>query len=236
MCTLTYLPVQNGYIFTHSRDERKDRLSSKTFQKKKLNKQVLYYPEDLKAHGSWFAFSDKGISACILNGGSKPHRRKDKYRKSRGLVVIESFTYSCPQTFYEQYNFEDIEPFILIIHSGSQFTQLIHNEDNTTLHQLDSSLKYIWFSTTLYTKEIRDKRKQWFTNWLSQNSSITPASASKFHICSSDGDSENDLIISYWGILKMVSLTQVSLKKNKAELYYQDFVSSNIDHKTLILQ
>ncbi len=236
MCTLTYLPLRNGYIFTHNRDERKDRPSSQDFRKKELEDQTIYYPEDLEAHGTWFAFSNRGTAACILNGGSKPHQRKARYRKSRGLVVIESFDFPTPDTFYQQYNFEGIEPFTLLIYSGSQLVQIIHNEDDTHLKMLDTASQYIWSSTTLYTKEVRDKRKKWFINWLSRKPLINPENTRNFHTSTGDGDTENDLIMSRWGILKTVSLTQVAVKENQAALYYNDMVNHSLAEESLRLE
>jgi len=235
MCTLTYLPLNKGFIFTHNRDERKDRPSSDTFRKKEINNQTVYYPEDLEAHGTWFAFSNKGMAACILNGGSKPHKRKEKYRKSRGLVVLESFEYSDSKAFFDQYDFDDIEPFTLLIFSNDNLSQIIHNEENNNFNKLNTLSEHIWSSTTLYTKEVRDKRKQWFVNWLSQKPQIDPKNTRKFHTRTGDGDSENDLIMSRWGILKTVSLTQVAVTENKADLYYEDFVNNNLDRESLLL-
>ncbi len=204
-----------------------DRPTSKEFQRKSLGTQVLYYPEDLEAHGSWIAFSDKGIAACLLNGGAKSYIRKVPYRKSRGLVVLESFDYKTVDEFYSSYNFKDIEPFTLLIKSRDEFCKITHDEDETRLAQLNPDTTHIWSSTTLYTKEVREKRRKWFEAWLSKNPELNPDNIRAFHYSAGDGDSENDLVMSRWGILKTLSITQISVRENEADLVYQDFVQSS---------
>ncbi len=236
MCTLTYLPTPTGFILTHNRDERMDRPTSKEFQQKSMNDQTLYYPEDLEAHGSWIAFSSKGTSACLLNGGSKLYDRKVPYRKSRGLVVLESFEFNSIKDFHQNYDFSNIEPFTLIIKSAKEFYKVTHDEDETSLEVLDPGTSNIWSSTTLYTKEVREKRKRWFEAWLSKKPDLNPDNIRAFHNSAGDGDTENDLVMSRWGILKTLSITQIAVSSNSADLVYQDFVQVSGDKISIDIQ
>lgn len=236
MCTLTYLPTPTGFILTHNRDERMDRPTSKEFQQKQVGAQTLYYPEDLEAHGSWIAFSDKGIAACLLNGGSKTYKRKVPYRKSRGLVVLESFEYDTVHDFYKEYNFTGIEPFTLLIRSPKEFCKITHDEDETVIELLNPNVTHIWSSTTLYTKEVREKRKKWFEAWLAKKPALNPDNIRAFHNSAGDGDTENDLVMSRWGILKTLSITQVSIESESASLVYQDFVQRSGDKLSVSIQ
>ncbi len=235
MCTLTYLPTNDGYIFTHNRDERMDRPTSKDFKTINNGIQELYFPQDLEAHGSWIAFSNKGKSACLLNGGSIAHTRKEKYRKSRGLVVLESFEFKSITSFYEKYDFKDIEPFTLVVRDTHELIKIVHDENETTLDLLDKNTSNIWSSTTLYTKEVRFKREQWFRSWLMKSGSQTAEKVFDFHNTAGDGDNENDLIMSRWGILKTLSITQIAVSGNEAALSYHDFAQSSIDQKKVSL-
>ncbi len=235
MCTLTYIPTDHGYIFTHNRDERMDRPTSKDFRKQKSGEQVLYFPQDLEAKGSWIAFSSKGKSACLLNGGSMAHARKEKYRKSRGLVVLESFDFKDTKAFYKNYNFDNIEPFTLIVGDLYELVKIVHDENETTFEILDKTVSNIWSSTTLYTIEVRKKREQWFKNWLLKNHSLNASQAFDFHRNAGDGDHENDLVMSRWGMLKTLSITQISVAKNQASLSYHDFIQSTVDQTKIML-
>ncbi len=233
MCTLTYLPLDDGFIFTHNRDERMDRPTSREFQTRKLGTQTLYYPEDLEAHGSWIAFSDKGTAACLMNGGSKPHIRMESYRKSRGLVVLESFGFKSVKDFHSNYDFEDIEPFTLLIRSAGEFFKVVHDEDETTIEAQDPLTRNIWSSTTLYTKEVRNKRERWFEQWLQENHEPSPENIRKFHSSAGEGDTANDLVMSRWGLLKTLSITQISLQGDLASLVYEDFIQNSVDTLSL---
>ncbi len=235
MCTLTYLPSPAGYTFTHNRDERMDRPTSREFRVREVKGQTLYFPEDLEAHGTWIAFSNNGISACLMNGGSLEYTRKLPYRHSRGLVVLHFFEYDSVQQFHEEYNLENIEPFTLVIRDKKGLWRITHNENETTLDEEDADSPNIWASTTLYTRKVRDKRKEWFTSWLRSTTAITPENIREFHRTAGDGDSENDLVMSRWGTLKTLSITQIAVTSKRAELVYEDFVQKSRDYKEVLL-
>lgn len=236
MCTLTYIPTEDGYIFTHNRDERNNRPTAKKLQTKDLGKRTLYYPEDLEAHGSWIAFADDNTAACLLNGGSKTYVRKTPYRKSRGLVVLESFDFENPTEFYENYEFQGIEPFTLLIRHSSGLFQITHDLEGTTITDHNPDQTNIWSSTTLYTKKVRQKREKWFANWLAQSPDLNPANIQAFHNSAGDGDSENDLIMSRWGILQTLSITQIAVSANSALLTYRDFIQQSADQQEVLIK
>ena len=235
MCTLTYIPTEDGYIFTHNRDERSSRPTSKNFKSKNLGNRTLYYPEDLEAHGSWIAFADDNTSACLLNGGRRKYVRKIPYRKSRGLVVLESFDFDTPKRFYENYDFEGIEPFTLLIRHSSGLFQITHDVDATTIDEHNPKETNILSSTTLYTKEVREKRKKWFTDWMAQSPQLSPANIQAFHNSAGDGDRENDLVMSRWGILQTLSITQIAVSGKSALLTYRDFIQQSADQKEVFI-
>lgn len=132
-----------------------------------------------------------------------------------------------------EYNLDDIEPFTLIIKDQNGLWKIVHDEDSTSIDQLDDTNTGIWSSTTLYTREIREKRKTWFRSWLDQKPHLSPENIRKFHRSAGDGDSENDLIMSRWGILETVSITQIHVHPPKASLIYQDLVRKSSDQLQL---
>ena len=230
MCTLTYLPSESGFTFTHNRDERMDRPTSKDFRKILVQNTQVYFPKDLEAHGSWIGFSNRGRAVCLLNGGTEAHQRKESYRHSRGLVVLDNFKFENQEAFYHKYDLSEIEPFTLIIKDHDGLWKMVHDHSETKLEQLDSQKAGIWSSTMLYTKEVRDKRQNWFGRWLEQNNSFDPENIREFHSSAGEGDSENDLIMSRWGFLKTLSITQIHQKHSEVELRYQDLSHNTVDH------
>ena len=229
MCTLTYLPSAKGYTFTHNRDERNDRATSEDFQVISLNQQKIYFPQDLEARGSWIAYSSAGRAVCLLNGGSKAHTRKSQYRHSRGLVVLDNFKFSDQHSFYADYNLDDIEPFTLIVKDHDGLWKIVHNETDTAIEKLDEAQTGIWSSTTLYTREVREKRRNWFNNWLEQKPELNPESIRRFHQSAGEGDSENDLVMSRWGILQTLSITQIHVQPPSVSLLYSDLIRQSSD-------
>lgn len=222
MCTLTYLPNATGFTLTHNRDERNDREATKGFVTKKINKNEVYFPQDLEGTGTWFSIHEK-YTVCVLNGGSKDYVPKPKYRQSRGLVPLHLYDYKTVEYFHAYYNFDDLEPFTLIIKSIDKLYKLVHDWNETKLFTLDASKPHIWSSTKLYSPEIRAKREQWFQNWMNTTLDYSAATIRDFHLTAGDGDVSNSLQMSRWGILKTVSLTQVYTHQQKAQLYYHNF-------------
>ena len=206
-----------------------DRPTSRDIQQKSYEGQRIFYPKDLEANGSWMAYSDKNVAACLLNGGERSYNRKSKYRKSRGLVVLESFEFDSPYDFYKEYDFSDIETFTLIVKSSESLSAIIHDEDSTVFREIDPTKPGIWSSTTLYTKEVRDKREKWFQNWLNTGPNFEADNVKRFHQSAGEGDSENDLIMSRWGILKTVSITQIANIEEQSQMRYWDFVGQAED-------
>ncbi|MDZ7846670.1 MAG: NRDE family protein [Owenweeksia sp.] len=229
MCTLSYFPTEHGFTLTHNRDERMNRPTSKNFQKQLIAGTEVYYPEDLEAHGSWIAFSKSGKAVCLMNGGEKDYNRQPPYRHSRGIVVLDIFKYPDMPGFYNDYNFTNLEPFTVLIREHHKLWKLSHDVDETTLKELDIGQMSIWSSTTLYSQEVRDKREAWFKRWLATNPTLSAQSIRRFHKSAGDGDQENDLIMSRWGILKTLSITQIAVHANKAQLTYEDFVQESMD-------
>ncbi len=226
MCTLTYLPFNKGFILTHNRDERSNRPATEGFVHKDIDGAKVYFPQDLEGTGTWFCVSEK-YTVCVLNGGSKDYVPKLKYRHSRGLVPLHLHAYKTVEDFHADYNFNDLEPFTLIIKSTNQLYKLVHDWDETQLFILNESVPHIWSSTKLYTPKIRAKREQWFQNWLKTTSYYTTETIRDFHLNAGDGDISNSLQMSRWGILKTVSITQVHKNEQHAKLYYHNFAFEN---------
>lgn len=235
MCTLTYLPTKGGYTLTHNRDERNNRPATDNFRKKESENQTIYFPQDLEANGSWIAFSDKNMAVCLMNGGSKTYERKPEYRHSRGLVVLDIFDYESVPAFYRKYLFDDLEPFTMVVRNTEGMWQITHDEDETTIKDLDHTEPQIWSSTTLYTAEVKAKRRQWFTNWLKNKPDLSPAGILKFHKSAGEGDTENDLIMSRWGILQTLSITQIAVRENTASLVYENFMRNTEDRLSVFI-
>src|SRR4051812_22764348 len=73
MCTVTYLPLKEGFIITSNRDERLVRKPADAPQIiSGLNTRILF-PRDGEAGGTWIATSENNRTVCLLNGAFVPH-------------------------------------------------------------------------------------------------------------------------------------------------------------------
>lgn len=227
MCTVTYLPDPglNKFILTSSRDEKYSR--SAAFQPKLYlrNDIKLIYPKDPDAGGTWIAISSKGTIACLLNGAFEAHIPHPPYKKSRGLVLLDSFDFKNLEEFIETYSLESIEPFTIVFLSESCFYELRWDGFKKYFKSLDCERPQIWSSATLYPEEIRLKRECWFKDWLSKESKISTESIRKFHHFGGDGDINNDIRVNRNNLLYTVSITSIEKQENKLNMIYEDLIN-----------
>ena len=88
MCTVSFVPTQNGICITSNRDEKISRSKAISPQKTTINNKEITFPKDPQAGGTWFAHDDKNV-IVLLNGAEEKHVSKGNYRKSRGLIVLD---------------------------------------------------------------------------------------------------------------------------------------------------
>lgn len=226
MCTVSYVPLTNGFLLTSSRDEQKKRPTAPP-QPYLVNEQEIIFPKDLQSGGTWIALSpNESRAACLLNGAYENHEKKAYYRKSRGQILLDSFAHKTTEAFYELLHLEDIEPFTLLLIDNQKTLKI--NElrwDGTRKHfsEIDLSSPHIWSSATLYEKEIREQRKEWFKEWLSENEWQFIA---QFHAQKKGIEAQNDLVMERSGGLQTVSISQIKCNETDFEFHYTDLVEN----------
>ncbi|MEL4308711.1 NRDE family protein [Joostella sp. CR20] len=167
MCTVSYIPAENGFYLTSNRDESPKRKTLPPQTVNLNNGKKLIAPIDEEKGGSWIATDGKNKVACILNGGFEKHTRILPYRKSRGHFVFEAFQYPDFTTFSEEINLENIEPFTLIL--IDDFLQvLVWDGTKKHLQFLSKSIPQLWSSSTLYSREIQQSKKEFFQEFLAE--------------------------------------------------------------------
>lgn len=228
MCTVTFLPLEkNEFILTSSRDENPLRPTALVPEFREYNHQQLIYPQDPLHKGTWIASSKAGKTVCLLNGAFEKHIPQPPYKKSRGLVVLDSFAYNNFSDFCQQYDFDAIEPFTLVGIQNAQLYVLKWDGAKTHCQELDFSKPHIWSSVTLYTKEIIRKREEWFNTWQTENSTYSVRDIRAFHHHAGDGDITNDIKINRSSTMSTLSITSVSLVSKNLEMIYEDIKTNN---------
>ena len=152
MCTVTFVPTKEGFVFTSNRDEDPRRAAHNIVEDQRGDRTV-FFPQDEGASGTWFAYSNVDQFACILNGAFKPHQRKAFYPMSRGIMALAYFDYTSIDEFINAFNFDGMEPFTLLLYNKGDFRELKWNEVELHLRKLSPQEVHLWSSATLYTQE-----------------------------------------------------------------------------------
>jgi hypothetical protein len=229
MCTVSFIPSAGGIIITSNRDEKLVRtpaLAPAAYQHKTG---VITYPKDAQAGGTWFALHENGNAAVLLNGAFEKHTSQPPYTKSRGLVLLHILDSKQPLNCFLQMPLTEVmvEPFTLILWQE----QLLYEcrWDGAAKHSVrkDKSLPHIWSSVTLYAAAIRQKRENWFRQWLQQYPQPQQAQVIGFHHFGGDGNIENDLVMNRENIFSTISITSVELSEKKTAMIYNDLVTGS---------
>jgi uncharacterized protein with NRDE domain len=234
MCTVSFVCAKEKVIITSNRDEQVIRPSAIPPKNYTLNGKNIIYPKDPKAGGTWFVVDEKGTVLVLLNGAKEKHQVQLPYRKSRGLIVLEMISSPSPKDFWNEIDLDNIEPFTLVLFQEKQLFQLRWNgvEKSTTALEIDKN--YVWSSSTLYSKEIREQRSNWFYSFLDINPEATPEKLLHFHQYTESDNAEHGLVINRNDQLKTLSITQAVFEKNKVILKHLDLIAETEHCKTFI--
>lgn len=232
MCTVSYLPFQNGFILTSSRDEKTTRPPAILSDPIIYYDQELTFPKDPLGQGSWIATS-KTRTVCLLNGAFTAHVPKPPYKHSRGLVVLHAFEYLTTNNFASEYDFRGLEPFTLLLIEAGQLLVLRWTGIQLFKIEKDAFQPHIWSSATLYLPEIIEQRQLWFSQWLHSASTQSLESIRNFHKTAGDGDPENAIRMRRASQYATVSLTSVIRTGDEIEMIYEDLIHSELRSKKL---
>jgi hypothetical protein len=226
MCTVSFLPYRGGFILTSNRDESPDRGITEVAARRIANAEV-YFPKDPQSGGSWFAFSEHGHVACLLNGAFAPYDRKQKFDLSRGTLLMDSFKYMNVDDFINEYDFSPSAPFTLLLIRENSIVEIIWDGDLVQRTNIDAHSAHFWSSVTLYPEHIRNQRRLLFDEWLKHHSIYTPEEIRTFHRYGGTGDSINDFVMNRNDVVKTLSISSVWLTDNQ---YFFNHV--NLDDET----
>ena len=228
MCTVTFLPLENNdFILTSNRDESPMR---KTIPPKKYDENgvELTYPKDELAGGTWIGLSEKNRLVCLLNGGFKKHERNEYYRLSRGVIVKEILTSDDAVAHINNYNFDEIEPFTIVLvdwNNQLETYELVWDGTEKHFKKLNQE-PHIWSSSTLYTEEMKQLRKNWFADWLSEQANFQQKNILEFHQDETKGDVGTSLKMKR-PFVETVSVTSVKKTSEEIKVNYIDFVNNS---------
>ena len=229
MCTVTYLPLgNNDFILTSNRDEDANRktIAPKVYEDEGVK---LVYPKDVIAGGTWIGLSDKKRLICLLNGGFEKHKRADNYRLSRGVIVKQLLKVDDPVEIINHFNFEEIEPFTIVLVDWKvslNAYELVWDGVVKHFKKLDNKPK-IWSSSTLYTNDEKQLRRDWFSEWLGEKNNFSQKEIINFHQDNTKGNLETSLRMKR-SYVETVSITSVKKIANAIDINYIDLLNNSV--------
>ena len=229
MCTVTFIPQgETGFILTSNRDESPLRAAKEMAYKKLENGVEMHFPKDAKAGGTWIAASNDHRLVCILNGAFVKHKHEPPYRLSRGIMALEFFEYHSAIDFFENYEFEGIEPFTLIVVEKGNLFDFRWDGNESHLQMLDNQESHIWSSSPLYPPEMQKKRQQVFYDWLTEQKEISKEDILHLHLNGGVGDPENDFVMNRMNIVRTVSITSLAYENGAFSMAFYDLTEDTV--------
>lgn len=215
MCTLTYYPIPHGYIFTHNRDEKPIRASDQITTLKQYN-YTITYPKDKGAEGTWLFYRSDGLAAFLLNGAFEKHSKREKYRLSRGLIMLDLAKSMDADVWLRQINLIDIEPFTLLVYNKDQLKEFVWDGSQKHIQPVSSHHPKMWCSATLYDPAVQLKRKILFDDWILKNPLAETASALlDLHMHGDIGDENNNLRMQRPDSTRTLSISQLIVQQRQ---------------------
>jgi uncharacterized protein with NRDE domain len=226
MCTLTYLPLaNNSFLLTSNRDEKLHRSLALPPKVYEHNGRLLLYPKDPQGNGSWLAVSPNRSVACLLNGGFALHTPTPPYKMSRGLVLLSVFDYPNIPDFVTQSNFDNIEPFTLIVFADHILHEIRWTGTGVQQQIKDKYQAHIWSSVTLYTPEIIKQRELFYLEYLN---TLTRENAAdkmmEFHQFKGDDRFPHGIRLERDNGTKTVSISQILMEEEALSFNYYDML------------
>lgn len=236
MCTVSFVTSDGKIILTSNRDEKIIRPNAVEPKIYFINNKNIIFPKDPQAGGTWYAVTETANVAVLLNGATEKHQLKSKYRKSRGLILLDIISENTPIETWKNIDLQGIEPFTIVLFQENKLYQLRWNELEKETINLNIAENYIWSSATLYPKAIREKRARWFYNFLSSRTTISADDIIDFHRYTEIENEEDGLVINRNNSLKTLSITQTTIDKDKINIRYFDLIQEKkIENNFIII-
>jgi uncharacterized protein with NRDE domain len=224
MCTVSFVCTNHSFLLTSNRDEKITRPSAIEPKIYQTETKKIIYPKDAKAGGTWFVVDEFGNAIILLNGGKTKHIPKEKYRLSRGVIVLDLMASNAIVATWKTIDLTDIEPFTLLVLENKQPFQLQWSGEEKSTVQLDINQTYIWSSSTLYAPEIQQQRAQWFAQYMKKNKDVSAEKMKFFHKNTEPKDAKNGLIINRDNLYKTLSVTQTVISENSVSVNHSDLI------------
>ncbi|MGH6827738.1 MAG: NRDE family protein [Rhizomicrobium sp.] len=148
MCTVSFLPLAEGFVLAMNRDEKKSRVRAEAPRRRPTGHNVSLHPAEPQG-GSWIGINHKGLALALIDWHEMGQRQGDLL--SRGIVVphlLKEGRLSDLRAKLERLCLERINPFRLIAVSRS----------------LGAIEEWRWDATRLAVLPKPWRRQHWFSS------------------------------------------------------------------------
>jgi len=225
MCTVTYIPLKKGILFSSSRDENPKRLAAALPSIQRGENSNMLFPADGLAGGTWIGLNNNRGLIILLNGGFVNHAKQKYYRLSRGLIVKQLLDSKTILDHWRQLDLHAIEPFTLIVFTNNELQQLVWTGFQKIILQPDPLIPHIWSSATLYNPKIQSTRELWFQSFLLEYPFPAANQLLDFLLHASGDDNENGFTMNRNETIRTCSISIVEIKKQQAVFEYHDLLN-----------
>lgn len=159
MCTVSFLPRENGYLLGMNRDEKIARGGGSPPEVHQLGGMRATFPSD-KAGGTWIACNQYGITLALLNWNIPVVQQSP--RRSRGLIISHLLPLTNPRELNSalgMYELVHYAPFRLLAINPAERRVLQWNWDGAHLASGSCTWEMRhWFSSSASDKSAEELR------------------------------------------------------------------------------
>ena len=226
MCTVTFVPGDNGVLLGSSRDENTGRTPALSPQWYGSSGKRLLYPRDPKGGGTWIAMGENGHTGILLNGAFIKHEYRPPYSRSRGTILPAILLHEDPVMAFRNLPLAGVEPFTIVLYGNNTLFECRWDEKVRHICELDAATAHIWSSATLYDETMASERRSWFNTWLTQHPATSADALRKFHLTGGMGaDTAYTIRMERETSMRTVSITIVAITSASASMRYTDLLN-----------
>ncbi len=144
------------------------------------------------------------------------------------MIIIDFFSFNDLNIFIDQYDFEGIELFTLVVFDKKSYlkiTELRWSGKELLNKNIENSIPNIWSAVTLYTPEVIAQRDIWFRKFLETTETLNPEKIIDIHYFGGKEDIENGINMKRNNNLNTISISQIIVSEHKTEIIYNDLQS-----------
>jgi hypothetical protein len=235
MCTVSAVPAAGNYIFTFNRDEQPERHTTFFIATQQLAHKQIYFAQDSKCGGSWFAADNLGNMIMLFNGAFKKHAKEKTYTKSRGIILLEIAAAEKMLVHFSNTVLTGVEPFSIILFENKKLYRLTWDGAAKHETELPQDVATIFSSATLYDDTVQAQRRQWLQDYLQKVAVVNNNTVFDFHAGYNKADVQNGLVINRPGSCSTLSISQAVVTADNTLLTHYD-LKTGATYKQLILR